>query len=337
MLRTVTEHTDVGMAYLDSQFNFVWANSSYARCCGRSPEDLLGRNYFDLFPNGENRAIFERVKDSGEPIESRSRPLQFADQPERGVTYWDWTLVPVKDEAGRVQGLVLSTLEVTERVRSEYAQRFLDQATQILTSSLDYEATLQSVARLAVPHLADWCVVDIVETEGSFRRLAVFHRDPSKEALARELQERYPPDPAWQYGVARVVRTGEAELDPEVPESLLVARARDAEHLRLLRELGFNSLLIAPLRARDRTLGAISLVLAQPGRRFGPGDLAFAEALCRRAAVAIDNAWLHRQAQEALRARQDFLAALQRQPCLATAYENLARLGEPRTPPSHCR
>lgn len=310
MLRVVTEHTDVGIAYLDSQFNFLWANSYYARYCGRSKEELTGRNYFDLFPNGENRAIFERAKETGEPVEARSRPLHFADQPERGVTYWDWTLSPVKDEAGQVQGLVLSTLEVTERVRAEYAQRFLDQATQILTSSLDYEATLQTVARLAVPHLADWCVVDIVEAEGSFRRLVVFHRDPSKEALARELQERYPPDPAWQYGVARVVRTGEAELDPEVPESLLIARARDAEHLRLLRELGFNSLLIAPLRARGRTLGAISLVLAQPGRRFGPGDLAFAEALGSRAAVAIDNAWLHRQAQEALKARQDFLAGI---------------------------
>jgi PAS domain S-box-containing protein len=118
-LQTIMENTHAQLAYLDSQFNFVRVNSAYVQGSGHSREELMGRNHFELFPNLEYQAIFERVRETGEPVAFHAKPFEYADQPERGTTYWDWTLVPVKDGDGHVQGLVFSLLDVTERKWAE--------------------------------------------------------------------------------------------------------------------------------------------------------------------------------------------------------------------------
>jgi PAS domain S-box-containing protein len=123
MLQAIVEETHIHLAYLDPQFNFVWVNDAYALGSGHSKEELLGHNHFELFPNPENQAIFEQARDTGQPVEFQAKPFEYADQPERGTTYWDWSLVPVKDGGGQVQGLVLSLQEVTERKRAEEALR----------------------------------------------------------------------------------------------------------------------------------------------------------------------------------------------------------------------
>jgi signal transduction histidine kinase/CheY-like chemotaxis protein len=174
---------------------------------------------------------------------------------------------------------------------------FLVNAGSLLASSLDYHQTLQRVARLAVPKFADWCVVDLIETEG-LRRLAVAHVDPSKEELARELQRRYPGDPNAPTGAVNVVRTGEPEIYREVSEAMLHAASPDIDHLEILRGLGLKSVMIVPLKARDRILGVISFVSAESGRIYGEIDLFMAEELARRAALAIDNARLYQEAQK---------------------------------------
>jgi PAS domain S-box-containing protein len=122
-LDAIMENTRTQLAYLDPQFNFVRVNSAYVQGCGHSEEDLLGRNHFDLFPDPENQAIFERVRDTLQPVEFRAKPFEFPGQPERGITYWDWTLAPVIDSDRRLQGLVLSLLDVTEKHRAEAAIR----------------------------------------------------------------------------------------------------------------------------------------------------------------------------------------------------------------------
>ena len=180
----------------------------------------------------------------------------------------------------------------------------------MLATSLDYETTLRSVARLAVPALADACVVDIREDDGTLRRLAVAHEAPQADEIARELLRRYPPDPNGPHPLARVLRTGQAELHAEVTEALLEAVAHDPRHREIIRQLGIRSALVAPLTARGHILGAISLVSTTPSRRFGPADLALAEDLARRAGLAVDNARLYREAQEATRARDRLLANL---------------------------
>lgn len=145
-----------------------------------------------------------------------------------------------------------------------------------------------------MPYLADWCVVDILEEDGSLDRLAMAHKDAEKVALARELEKRYPPDPDAPRGVTQVLRTGQSELVSEISESLVEEAAREVEHREILRRLGLKSYMIVPLIARGRTLGAISLVSAESGRRYGPAELKLAEELARRAALAVDNARLYR-------------------------------------------
>jgi PAS domain S-box-containing protein len=194
--------------------------------------------------------------------------------------------------------------DVTERRRAEEAQRFLAEASDMLSSSLDYRETLSSVARLVVPTLADWCVVDVLDENGSLERLAVEHPDPGKVALVRKLQERYPPDPDEPSGVYQVLRSGEPEMMAEIPEEFLEAAAVDAAHREILRELGLRSYMVVPLVARARTLGAISMIAAESGRRYGQADLALAQELARRAALAVDNARLYEEAQTEIAERE---------------------------------
>ncbi|MET0621697.1 MAG: PAS domain S-box protein [Pyrinomonadaceae bacterium] len=199
------------------------------------------------------------------------------------------------------------------RGEAEGAERratFLAEATSLLSTSLEYERTLEAIAHAAVPWVADWCAVDVVGEDGGVRRLAVAHVDPAKVEWARELAERYPYDPDAPHGLPAVLRTGRSELYEEVPDELLVAAARDEEQLRIMRELGFSSAMVVPLSAHGRTFGAITFVTAESGRRYGHGDIAFAEDLARRASLAVENARLYRQAQDANRIKDEFLATL---------------------------
>jgi PAS domain S-box-containing protein len=226
-----------------------------------------------------------------------------------GRTLWvESQSTVVCDEAGQPLGMRGITIDITARKRAEDAQRFLAQASDALAASLDYEETLDRVARLAVPELADWCAVHILDDDGSIRRLAVVHVDPAKASLALARPARYPLDPNAQHIVPQVIRTGRSEIYSEVPDELLDAAARDAEHLQTLRMLGFKSYVCVPLQAHGRTLGAITLVASDSGRRYDEQDLVLAEELARRAAVAIENARLYSATQEAVRAREVFLS-----------------------------
>ncbi|MDT7690074.1 MAG: hypothetical protein QOE46_2833 [Acidobacteriota bacterium] len=228
------------------------------------------------------------------------------------------TDVVVANALANLAASALRTAELYEeqsrqRREAEAAERrasFLAEATTLLSSSLDYEKTLEAVAHAAVPWVADWCGVDIVGEDGEVRRLAVAHVDPAKVAWAHELAERYPYDPDALNGLPAVLRTGKSELYEEIPDELLVAAAKDEEHLRVLRALGFSAVMIVPLSAHGRTFGAITFVTAESERRYGAGDLAFAKDLARRASLAVENARLYRQAQEANRIKDEFLATL---------------------------
>ena len=189
---------------------------------------------------------------------------------------------------------------LVERIGGEDHIRFLAEASEILAGSLDYETELERVARLIVPTLADWCAVDLLADDGRLQRLVVIHHDPAKAETALELRRRYPVlSPNRTHRAWDVIRNGKSWFDPAVAETRFVAEARDDEHLALLRRLGFAAEMVLPLVARGRTLGVITLVLADNSRHYGPGDLALAEELARRAALAIDNARLYAEAQAA--------------------------------------
>jgi len=176
---------------------------------------------------------------------------------------------------------------------------FLARASAELSRSLDYRATLNDVARLAVPDLADWCAVEVFEGE-RLTTLAVAHVDPAKVAWAWELQRRYPPDEHARDGSAEVARTGRSQLIETITDEMLVAAARDDEHLRLARDLGLRSAIVVPLAAPGRTLGAITLIRSDNERPYGAAELAVAEDLGRRAGIAVQNARLHGEARDAV-------------------------------------
>lgn len=193
---------------------------------------------------------------------------------------------------------------------------FLAEAGRILTSSLDCDATLRSVARMSVPIMADYCIVDLVQSDGSIRRVTTAHRDPAKEALTAELR-RFPPDPRFSGGVPRVLRTGEPEIATRIDEEGLAGATHDAEHLQIVRRLEPSSYMIVPLLARNHVLGTLTFIYSDPSRTYGPEDLLIGGELAGHAALAIENARLYeasqaeiaesQRAQEELDRKQSFL------------------------------
>jgi PAS domain S-box-containing protein len=199
------------------------------------------------------------------------------------------------------------------REAADYARQqaaFLADAGTTLSSSLDYEATLTTVAELAVPAIADWCAVDIINDRGVLQRLAVTHVDPKKVELARSLEERYPTNPDTPGGVHEAVRTGRPVYMSRIPQSMLDAAARDDEHRRIIRELSLTSYMCVPLLVHGRAIGAITFVSAESGREYTEADLRLARELAMRASVAVENARSYARANEASRLKDEFLATL---------------------------
>jgi serine phosphatase RsbU (regulator of sigma subunit)/PAS domain-containing protein len=252
-----------------------------------APEDLPGR-----------RALLGEEPD---PLVLRIRPVTGG--PER------WSRIKaraLRDEKGAVVMAINVIEDVTELKRAAQEARFLADAGRVLASSLDYERTLQTVAGLAVPQVADWCVVDLATPEG-YERMAIAHADPAKLRWTEEMSRRYPPRMDSTNGVVQVLRTGQPEHYPDIPDEILVAGAQDAEHLELIRSVGMVSAMIVPMTARGVTVGAITMVSAESGRHFDEGDFALAQELGRRAGLAIENARLYRQRSEIAQTLQSSL------------------------------
>lgn len=215
----------------------------------------------------------------------------------------------IVDHANRRR--LMAERRLAAQAEHEAAQRrmaFLADASSMLASSLDYETTLRAVARLTVPELADLCLVDIVDDRGTVHRVEAAHANPARSDEARILC-RHSPDPDdLANPIARALRSGRSELITEVTAPLLEGMAPDAEQVGVLRALGLRQMLIVPLVARDRTLGTITFISTSE-RCYGPEDLVLAEAVARRAALAVDNARLYQQAQQGVRVRDELLAS----------------------------
>ena len=281
-------------------------NAAAERMYGYTARETIGRPIALLVPPDrldELAEIMERLRRGGR-IDQHDTVRVTKDGRRLDVSV---SISPIINERGEILGAATIARDVTERRRDEVRLRFLAEVGELLTASLDYETTLQTVTRLVVPTLADWSAIDMVQEDGSVARLAVAHQDPAKVELAHELYERYPPDPDDPTGLPHVLRSGEPELYPEIPDELLVAGSRDAEQLGIARELGLTSALIVPLVGHGRILGAMSWVYAESNRRYDESDLAFAQEVARRAALAVDNARLYRETQTAIRDRDEVL------------------------------
>jgi PAS domain S-box-containing protein len=202
------------------------------------------------------------------------------------------------------QALARSRLYAQERALRK-RMTFLAEASELLSSSLEYNFTLTQLTQLAVPELADWCAIDMAGQDGEIVRLAVAHEDPEKVRWAYELQERYPPNPDDRFGVPQVLRSGEPEFLPEIPDEIIEeAIGADAELRLIVDQLGLRSMICVPLSARGRTLGALTLIAAETHPTYTQADFELALELARRAAVAVDNARLYGEAEKGAHAAQ---------------------------------
>ncbi|HEX2724111.1 MAG TPA: ATP-binding protein, partial [Gemmatimonadaceae bacterium] len=274
----------------------------------RDTDAVIGEVLWDLWPELKGTEIETKMRHAA----ATRTPVSFEAFSREQGRWSELYCYPLPDG-----GLGTQWKDITERKQREEASRYLDRATELLASSADYEATLKAVAQLIVPQFADWCAISVMGDDGEPVQVAVAHTDPEKVKWAHELNRRYPPDPKAGTGVLEVIRTGKPELYPEVPDELLVARAVDDEHLRISRELGIKSAMIVPLSNADRTLGAITIVSAESGRRYGEADLEFVVELARRSALAVENARLHQAelearmaAEAANEAKTQFLAVM---------------------------
>ena len=193
---------------------------------------------------------------------------------------------------------------------AEHRATFLAEAAAALASSLDYDETLRTVARLAVPRIADWCAVDMVDEAGAVKRLAVTHIDPAKVELAQTVATRYQ-DADSPFGVPHVIRNAAPVMLPRITDAMVVAAARgDAERIALVRALGLSSYLCVPLVVQGSAIGAISFVTGAAGRQFTDADLRFAQDVASRAALAVENSRAYAEARRANHLRDEFLATL---------------------------
>jgi PAS domain S-box-containing protein len=327
----VTTLRSIGDAVIatDPQGHVTFMNPIAEALTGWAEDDARGRDLEQVFSifSEQTRAVVEspvtKVLREGAIVGLANHTVL---RSKRGIEIpIDDSGAPIRNDAGQIRGVVMVFRDVTHEKRERVRREFLAKAGEVLVSSIDYQATLATVARLAVPTLADWCAIELREPGSkATRQVAVAHVDENKVRFARELGLRYPPDPDAPSGVPNVLRTGQSELYTEIPLELLERGAQDAEHLRIIRDLRLHSAMVVPLRARGQTFGAISFIYADSGRRYSQDDLSFAEDFARRAAMAIENALalkdtdearvreqvLRSEAELANRAKDEFLATV---------------------------
>lgn len=295
----------------DRAGRLIYANSAAARLCGfDSAEALMAAepgavaDRFELFDE-QGKAIPAERLPGRRVLAGESAASVIARVRERATGKLTWVSLrasPVSGMAGGAELAVNIWHEITEERRREEHERYLAKATTALSASLDYESMLSTLAGLLVPGLADWCTIDLLES-GKLKSVAVAHHQPEKIAEARVFRESYPPEASENHGIWGVLHGGQPKLYSHVSDDIMKASARSSEHLAALRGSGMRSLLIVPIRLRNRVLGAISMVSTQEGRHYDAFDVVLSEELGRRAGVAIENAQLYaaeRRAREQL-------------------------------------
>lgn len=290
-----------------------YCNPQFLGYVGLSLEQMQRESLWHVLVHVEDvsRATdaWTKALSTGEPYEVEYRFRRASDGSYR------WFLARgacVRDGEGRIVRWVGSCTDIDDHKRSEETHRFLAEAGALLAASLDHRQTLPALARLAVPHMADWCSIQLLDSKGDLERVAVAHTDPYRIDLVREIEQQYP---AGENDAARrIVSTGISECVHEITDDMLAASARDPHHLELIRQLGLRSWMTVPIKLDKRTIGVISLASSESGRLFERRDIDIAEELGRRVGTTIDNARLfemtqdaRRRAEEASRAKDELL------------------------------
>ncbi|MCE9548540.1 MAG: PAS domain S-box protein, partial [Planctomycetia bacterium] len=310
-IRSIVDNALDAIITIDDRGIMQTFNPAAERLFGRMAEDVIGQNVKILMPEPYHReddndiALFlqtdePRILGSGREVMGRRR---------------DGGLIPIELAVSEFHlhnkrfftGIVH---DITQRKRTEATLRFLADASKLLSSIVDYRATLQRVVRLAVPDFADWCAMDMLNADGSLERIAIAHRDAEKLRQIEDHFQRHPVPADSPFGAPRVARTGVSEMSTHITDDMLRSVAADEPSLTFLRDLGLRSYLCVPLVTQAKVLGVLTFVLSESGREYNAHDLTVAEDLAHRAVVALENARLYQQVREADRRKDEFLAML---------------------------
>ncbi|MEH2198869.1 PAS domain S-box protein [Nostoc sp.] len=295
--RSVVESNMIGIGFWDRDGKITEANDALLNMLGYTRAELLAGtlSWQDLTPTEDESLDKEAL--------TQFQDSFFCPPYQKEYIRKDGSRLPILAGGSHFEGTVdrgaFFVLDITERKQAEERLRYIAQISSVLSTSLDYEETLEQIAKISVPKLADWCSLDILNEDGSIRRLPIAHTDPSKAELAAKLQE-YATDYKGASAITRVLQTRQSELISEVSDSLLVATSQNHEHLELLRQLGMKSVMIVPLIAHQQVLGTITFITAESNRRYDRTDLTLATDISHRAALAVENARLYRDIHQAL-------------------------------------
>jgi PAS domain S-box-containing protein len=297
----------VGYCTFDSGGRIREINLTGAALLGAPRDTLIGRPFSSVVTIKEAQSFRAHLRDCATRNAVVTTELTLSTHDHGAVVV---QLVTFASGEGPMAGSGFRTalVDISRLKEMETRLRFLAEAGETLASSLDYSTTLAAVVRLAVPLFADICFIDVLDEDGQVQRLDVVFSDVNHQAVLSGRVGKLEPRPGWRTPQDDVIQSGESMLLEDVPKSVMERISHDGQHPTVTRASGVKSMMIVPLRARDKVLGALTLVAAQSGRRYTAADRLFAEDIGRRAAVAIDNARLHDQAQRAIHARDGVLA-----------------------------
>lgn len=284
ILSATTESTGAHLAYLDADFTCLMVNPAYERSTGRSAEELIGRNYFEIFPDARHRAVFERVRKTGEAAEFKATPYGLGVEPGRAAAYWDWTLTPTKSAKGKVTGLALSLVDATERIRLKQLSDALNDIGSAILSNPDPDAIMQQIVVRAG---------DAMKSEGTLIFLRendkwiVRHEHGSEKRLGLELADNELPQAVLAAKTARPVVIDDAYNDSRV-------------NRKIMRRCGLRSSMVVPLLMRDETIGALSFTYRSLAVAFSDAEIDFANKLGASVSLALENARLYASIRQEL-------------------------------------
>ncbi|MDO8510220.1 MAG: PAS domain S-box protein [bacterium] len=274
-------------------------NEGAEKIYGYSREEVLGKDSKLIFPEN-SKGQYNKLRESIKRDEA-IRNFETVRVRKGGKRIMvSLTVSPIKDDRGNIIGCSVVARDITEKKIAEQSQEMLSKASKLLASSLDYGKTLKEIARLIVPKLADWFAIDLI-VDGKREMAVLAHQDPKMVKLALMLRTKYPLNESS--GASRVMKTGKAEFYPVITSEMIEAHAKDAEHLRLIKKIGFSSAIVVPLKVHSTILGAMTLVYSTAGKHYTQADPVFLEELARRIATAIDNARHYATAEHELSER----------------------------------
>ena len=310
------------------ELKFVRFNKAGEDILGISREELIGKNDYDFFPAGEARHFVEDDRKVLEGSRIVDIPEEFIQTRHQGVRTLHTKKIPVLDADGKPEYLLGISEDITELkkaqeinmklIREEAASKerelasqkiaFLSEASKALSSSLDYRVSMGSLSKMLVPAFADWCTMGISKDQDTLERVVTYHHDPNKAPLIDQLKNLNPSISAFKSAMSQLLRTGHTVFIPDVSEGDLRRYSKDNETIELIKKIGNHSMVIVPIRMREKQLGGIAFIMSDSDRKFKESDISFLEELGVRTGFAIENSLLYETAQEAVRAREEFLS-----------------------------